>query len=47
MIRAVLFDLYETLVTLMNGPFSFGAQLAEEACLLHKHPRIFRVLGKK
>ena len=31
MIRAVLFDLYETLVTLMNGPFSFGAQLAEEA----------------
>lgn len=31
MIRAVIFDMFETLVTYFRSPLYFGAQIAEEA----------------
>ena len=31
MINAVIFDMYETLITLFNSPLYFGTQIAEDA----------------
>ena len=31
MIKAVIFDMYETLITLFDSPLYFGTQMAEDA----------------
>ena len=35
MIKAVIFDMYETLITLFDSPLYFGTQMAADAGISH------------
>lgn len=37
LIKAVIFDMYETLITLYESPLYFGTQMAEDAGITEEH----------
>ena len=48
MIKAVIFDMYETLITLFDSPLYFGTQMAADAGISEeKFQKIWRTEEKK